>query len=108
MKIAHKLYNEETLKVMIPQGSSPKFIGPFSKDMYDEWKADSTTLIPSCGCTSYSIDREAEQITFTVKAPSFEHPLPKPYFKEVTSKFKSKLTDLVVIWEIKFLVHHVK
>lgn len=100
-----QLYNEETLKVMIPQGSSPSFIGYFSKDMYDEWLKDSSVLIPGCGCTSFSIDREAEQINFTVNAPSFDYPLPKPYLKEVTPKFKSKLTDLYVEWPIKFHVN---
>lgn len=100
-----QLYNEETLKVMIPQGSSPQFKGHFSKDMYDEWLKDSSVLIPGCGCTSFSIDREAEQINFTVNAPSFDYPLPKPYLKEVTPKFKSKLTDLYVEYQIKFNVN---
>lgn len=106
--ITHKLYNEETLKVMIPQGSSPQFKGHFSKDMYDEWLKDSTVLIPGCGCTSFTIDGEAEQITFTVNAPSFEYSLPKPYSKSVTPKFKSKLTDLQVEWHIKFNVNNDK
>lgn len=107
-QIKHILWNEETLKVMIPQASLPKFIAPFSKEMYDEWKDNSSVLVPSCGCTSFSIDREAEQITFTIKAPTFDYPLPKPYLKSVTPKFKSKLTDLYVEWEIKFNVKNDK
>jgi len=105
MQIKHILWNEETLKVLIQQGSTPKFIAPFSKEMYDEWKNNSSVLVPSCGCTSYSIDREGEQITFSIQAPSFDYPLPKPYLKSVTPKFKSKLTDLYVEWEIKFSIN---
>ena len=102
--ITHKLYNEETLKVMIPQGSSPQFKGHFSKDMYDEWLKDSSVLVPGCGCTSFTIDREAEQITFTVNAPTYMDGIPMQT-KAVTPKFKSKLTDLYVEWQIKFNVN---
>jgi len=99
-----KLYNEETLKVLIPQGSSPQFIGPFSKEMYDEWKDNPSTLTLGCGCTSMSADREAEQITFTIVAPTIQYPVPE-YIKTVTPTFKSKLSDLYVQWEIKFSVN---
>lgn len=102
--ITHKLYNEETLKVMIPQGSSPQFKGHFSKDMYDEWLKDSSVLVPGCGCTSFTIDREAEQITFTVNAPIYMDGIPMQT-KAVTPKFKSKLTNLYVEWHIKFYVN---
>lgn len=106
--VKHRLYNEETLKVMIPQDSSPQFKGHFSKDMYDEWFENKGVLHLSCGCTSFSIDKEREEITFTIKAPSFPHPLPKPYLKTVRPTFRSKITNLYVEWPIKFNVNPTK
>jgi hypothetical protein len=103
-----QLYNEETLKVMIPQGSLPKFTTSFTKEMYDEWKINTNVLSLGCGCTSFDVDKDLEQITFTIQAPEFGYPLPTPYLKTVSPKFKSKLTNLEIIWEIKFNVNPVK
>ena len=108
INMIQQLYNEETLKVMIPQGSSPQFIGYFSTDMYNEWVTDNSIVIPGCGCTSYSVDKDKEQITFIVNAPTFDYPIQKPYLKSVTPKFKSKLTDLYMEWHIKFNVEPIK
>ena len=102
--MTQKLYNEETLKELIPQGSEPKFIGHFSKDMYDEWKSNPNVLDLTCGCTSISVDKELEQITFVVKAPEFTTDLPQPYLKIVKPSFKSKISGVKVTWEIKFNV----
>lgn len=101
----YKLYNDETLKVLVPQGSSPQFIGLFKKEWYDEWKGDPDTITLGCGCTSMSINKQSEQITFTIQAPSFGTNLSQPYLKSVTPRFKSKKTDVSVVWEIKFNVN---
>lgn len=102
--MVQKLYTEETLKVLIPQGSSPKFIGQFTQSMYDEWKSNPSVLKLGCGCTSVSMNPEQEQIIFTVNSPTFQTKLPQPYLKTVTPKFKSKISDVEVTWEIKFNV----
>jgi len=100
----YKLYNDETLKVLIPQGSSPQFVGVFKKEYQDEWESNPSTLSLSCGCTSMSIDYENETITFKVHSPEFKTQLSQPYLKSVTSTFRSKKTDVNITWDIKFNV----
>lgn len=58
----------------------------------------------TCGCTSFSIVKEVNQINFVIKAPSFVVNLSEPYLKSVKPTFTSELGNKIV-WDIKFYVN---
>lgn len=101
----HKSYKEETLKeILVEQGKQVTVVFPstFPSHLIEEWKKDNTLLRPGCGCTSYSVQEEREQITFVVNAPSFAQDLNEPYLKEVMPKFYGSER---IQWDIKFYVN---
>ena len=106
--ITHKSYKDlETLKEhLVPQGKPVTFVFPntLSNDDISEINLNTKRLALGCGCTSYSIQPELNQITFVVDAPSFNEPLSAPYLKSVMPKFKSELGN-VIEWDIKFFVN---
>lgn len=104
----HKSFKDlETLKEhLVPQGKPVTFVFPntLSQDDIREINLDSRKLVPGCGCTSYSIQPELEQISFVVNAPSFNEELTTPYLKSVMPKFKSELGN-ETHFDIKFYVN---
>jgi hypothetical protein len=102
--MANIIYNIEVTKdTLIEQGSVTKFEFPntFKKDMTKE------NVHPTCGCTSFSINEDKEQITFNVKAPSFNYALSEPFKKLVTPYYKFPNGDKVE-WKIEFYVKPTK
>ena len=105
--IVHRSYtNLESLKEhLVEQGSKIEF--RFSSTLPDEYikeiNENPTRLKPGCGCTSYSIQTEQNQITFVITAPSFNEKLNEPYLKSVSPIFKSEMGDIIQ-WDIKFYV----
>ena len=89
--------------VLAKQGSIVKFEFPktFTSDMLKQ------NVHPTCGCTSFSINTELEQITFEVKAPSYNYELSQPVTKTVTPYYKFPNGDKVE-WYIEFYVNNKK
>lgn len=108
MVTIHKSYKDlTTLKeYLVEQGSKATFVFPntLSNDDIREINLDSRRLNKTCGCTSYSIQPELNQITFVITAPEFNEILPTPYLKSVMPKFKSELGN-ETHWDIKFYVN---
>lgn len=104
----HKSYKDlVSLKEhLVPQGQPVTFVFPntLSNDDIAEINLNSKRLVPGCGCTSYSIQPELNQITFVVNAPSFNEELSQPYLKSVMPKFKSEIGN-EIHWDIKFFVN---
>ena len=107
----HKSYKDlESLKeYLVEQGSVVQIAFPttFTKEMYDLYQEDNKRLKPGCGCTSYTINQEREEILFKVQAPSFQHELQEPYLKSVMPKFFFP-DGRQVHWDIKFYVNNIK
>lgn len=104
----HKSYKDlDSLKEhLVQQAEEVTFVFPntLSDEYIKEIKENKSRLHPGCGCTSYSIQPELNQITFVVTAPVFSQNIGDPFLKSVMPKFKSELGN-EIIWDIKFFVN---
>lgn len=107
MVTIHKSYNDVTLKdTLVDQGFVVQTVFPqtFTQEMYELWQDNPKVLQPGCGCTSFIISPERNEIVFKVQAPSFTNNLSEPYLKHVTPKFFYP-DGRQVHWDIKFYVN---
>jgi len=105
--IKHRSYKDLVSLEQFPvkQGTMATIVFPntLSNEYIDEINKSPNKLKLGCGCTSYSIQKELNQISFIVTAPSFNEILTAPYLKSVMPVFKSELGD-EIHWDIKFYV----
>lgn len=107
METIYKSYTDlTTLKeYLVEQGKKVtfKFPSTLSNDDINEINTSPRKLNATCSCTNWSIEKELNQITFVITAPSFNEELSQPCLNSVMPVFKSD-TGNVIKWDIKFYV----